>query len=60
MQRGRGEQGGDGHAAIRRVQMSLVALPTNLVALGVVLRPAVTIRGNIGEHLREALLALSL
>ncbi len=40
--------------------MLLVAMPTDFVALGIALRAAVTIRGNLGHHLRQSLLTLPL
>ena len=57
---GRGEGRGDGHATVRCVQRSLASVPTRLVPLGVALRPAVAIRGNLGEPVHPTLRALSL
>ena len=58
--RGRGQQRRNGHATVGGVQVQLVAVPADFVPLGIALGAAVARRGDVLEHLRQALLALAL
>ena len=59
MHRGAGEQYRNRYATIGGVEMSLVAAPTVLVALGIARRAAITRRRDLIEHLRQNLPALA-
>lgn len=50
----------DGHATVSGVEVQLVAVPTDLVPLGIALRPSVARRGDVLDHLRQGLLALAM
>ena len=58
--RGARKQCGDGHATVSRVEVQLVAVPTDLAALGIALRAAVARRGDVLEHLRQRLPTLAM
>ncbi len=58
--RGRGQQRRNRHAAVGGVQVQLVAVPADFVPLGIALGATVAPRGDVREHLRQALLALAL
>ena len=55
----RGQHRRDRHAAVSGIEVQLVAVPTDLVALGIALRPPVARRGDVFDHLRQGLLALA-
>ena len=57
--RGR-EQRCNRHTTVGGVQVQLVAIPADFVPLGIALGAAVARRGDVLEHLRQALLALAL
>ena len=54
------KQRGDGHATVGRVEVQFIAVPTDLVPLGIALRAAVARCGDVLEHLRQRLLPLAM
>ncbi len=58
--RRRRQQGRDRHTAVGGINVQLAAIPAHLVALGIALRAVVAARRDLGEHLCQALLALTL
>ncbi len=58
--RRRRQQGRDRHATIGGIDVQLEAMPTDIVAMGLTLRAAVTIRGDLGHYLRQRLRTLPL
>ena len=55
MHRGAGKQRAHHDTAVGRVQVQLVAVPTDLVSLRVVLGPTITCLGQRGQHLGQTL-----
>lgn len=59
MHRGRRQQRRDGHPAVGGVEVQLVAVPADFVALGIALRAAITRGRDVLDHLCQGLLALA-
>ncbi len=58
--RGGREQGRDGDATIRGIDMQLVAVPAHFIALRIALGATIAARRHVRQHLRQCLLALAL
>ena len=58
--RGGRQNRGDGHATVGGIEVQLVAVPTELVPLGIALCSPVARRGDVFDHLAQGLLPLAM